>query len=188
MDFSTFEKFYDNVISKYLEEIMLIAKKYPYESLKLRKESLIKQRLYRYYQEKRNEIKRFYMDKSVTALDGHKVASCFIYAILKVKPIKVNLYVSDLPENLLLANECLAIYVAINIVDMYRRKLDEKRSITKPFTIKIPLTYSEKEHPDAFIWNTCKSLYYVRNINNFDAFAYATIMFLLEKITDLSMN
>lgn len=125
--------------------------------------------------------------KATVALDRHKVASCMIYAILKSKPFKVNRMVRNLPEKILLANEYLAFFVALNIVEMY--KLDEMRDkgVESNYQIIIPRTYHEDdEENNTYESNFCKSLYYLsmENIKRYDVFAYADILFLLEKYTD----
>lgn len=53
------------------------------------------------------------------ALDRHKVASCMMYAVLKSRVLKVNRLVSHLPNRLLMANEYLAVYVGLNIIEQY---------------------------------------------------------------------
>lgn len=156
--------------------------------------------LYRNYQEKRDFVKNKYMKKTdEPALDRHKVASCMMYAILKVKPIKINRYKTDLPEKLLLANEYLAFFVALNIIEMYRKdQLEQQirenkiergqRNRYMDNQIVLPKTYHENgENGSDFLSNTCKALYYIelQGINKFDIFAYSSILFLLEKYTDM---
>ena len=125
--------------------------------------------------------------KATVSLDRHKVASCMIYAILKANPLKVDRMVRNLPEKVLLANEYLAFFVALNIIEMY--KLDEMREkgVESSYQIIIPKTYHEDdEENNTYEGNFCKSLYYLsmENINKYDVFAYADILFLLEKYTD----
>lgn len=144
-----------------------------------------KQYIYSHYQNKRDFVKDKYMKKSeVAALDRHKVAACMMYAILKTKPIMVNRFVPDLPEKALLANEYLAFFVALNIIEMYKKDESEEK---KPSEIVLPKTYHEDSEKNSdFLSNTCKALYYIRlqGIEKFDVFAYASVLFLLEKYTD----
>lgn len=184
MEYSTFSDFYDVVIKKYLDEILYKFGSKVNSSLKIKKESCIKSKIYKFYQQKRNQVKLNFMQKNVVALDGHKVAACFIYAILRCKPFKISFSKRNLPEEILLANEFLAFYVALNIVDMYRRHSTD----SKNFVTKIPETYSDNDDPNSFIKNTCKSLHYIYSIKHIDIFAYSTILFLLEKYTDTIKN
>lgn len=121
------------------------------------------------------------------ALDRHKVAACMVYAILKVSPIKVNMWISNLPEKIVLANEYLAFYTALNIIEMY--KLDEfnDENIDRDYQIIVPRTYHEDENPqNTYESNLCKAWYYIKidNIEKFDTLGYANVFFLLEKYTD----
>lgn len=141
--------------------------------------------IYHHYQNKRDFIKDRYMKKAEdAALDRHKVAVCMMYAILKTKPIKVNRFIPDLPEKALLANEYLAFFVSLNILEMYRKdQLGENADCE----IILPRTYHEdSENKSDFLSNTCKALYYIglQGIEKLDVFAYSSILFLLEKYTD----
>lgn len=144
-----------------------------------------KQYIYSHYQNKRDFVKDKYMKKSEdAALDRHKVAACMMYAILKTKPIMVNRFVPNLPEKALLANEYLAFFVALNIIEMYKKDESEGK---EPCEIVLPKTYHEDSEKNSdFLSNTCKALYYIRlqGIEKFDVFAYASVLFLLEKYTD----
>lgn len=180
MLFSEFSEFYKNVISAYTQELLVKSENFG-NCLKVVDSSYMINRVYRSYQKKKTQIKSFYMAKGVDALDGHKVAACFMYALLKNKLIKVNKFIPGLPEDMLMANECLAIYTALNIVDIYRRK----RSEDKNFKIIIPETYHDKASTSSFISNLCKCMYYIKKIKYFDIFAYSTILFQLEKYTDI---
>ena len=141
--------------------------------------------IYNHYQNKRDFVKDRYMKQSEdAALDRHKVASCMMYAILKTRPIKVNRLVRDLPEKALLANEYLAFFVSLNILEMYRRNQFGDKAKCE---IVLPRTYHEiSESGSDFLSNTCKALYYIglQGIEKFDVFAYSSIFFLLEKYTD----
>ena len=122
------------------------------------------------------------MSSDVMALDGHKVASCFIYALLKYKLVKVNKLKCKLPEELLMINEYLACTVAMNIVAMYHRKIKQDSN----FILYVPKTNHDlSETNSAFVPNFCKALYYLRSSSQFDPFAYSNILFLWEKYTEV---
>lgn len=125
------------------------------------------------------------------ALDRHKVASCMVYAILKSNPIKVNMWLPNLPEKIILANEYPAFYTALNIIEMY--KLDEfhDKDIHNGYQIIVPKTYHENENSkNTCESNLCKAWYYIKidDMGKFDALGYANVFFLLEKYTDMYLK
>lgn len=189
MKYSDYNDFYQKVIQKCIDGIFTLASQYKLEQdcINLRKN--LQDKIYRNYQKKRDYIRSNYMTKKAdVALDRHKVASCMIYAILKTKPLKVNRFVRNLPEKILLSNEYLAFFVALNIIEMYRVDKNKDEGNNDKFQIIVPKTYLEKNEPDnTYESNFCKSLYYLsmENIEKFDVFAYADILFLLEKYTDI---
>lgn len=192
MKLDDYNDFYEMVIEECIKGIEDYAKITVPNKKCLKRKKNIKKKIYDNYQRKRDYIRCNYMTKKAeVALDRHKVASCMIYAILKVNPLYVNRMIASLPEKILLSNQYLAFFVALNIIEMY--KLDEMKDSgsIEEYQIVIPKTY----HEDVNIENTyesnfCKSLYYlsIRNINSYDVFAYADILFLLEKYTDTFMK
>lgn len=183
-----YNDFYEKVINQCIIGIEAYAKdKIPNKNCLSRRNNA-QTKIYNNYQNKRDFVISNYMSKkSTVALDRHKVASCMIYAILKAKPIKVKRWVNNLPEKVLLSNEYLAFFVALNIIEMY--KTDEKREngIMDEYQIIIPKTYHEDcSKNNTYESNFCKSLYYIsiKNMKQYDIFAYADILFLLEKYTD----
>lgn len=192
MRLQDFNEFYKVVIGKCIDEIKEYAKKNGYVDLecfqKNKDDSKVIMSMYRNYQKKRDYIKYNYMSKkNPVALDRHKVAACMVYAVLKANPIKVNMWIPNLPEKIVLANEYLAFYSALSIIEMY--KLDEfkDRNIDNAYQIIVPKTYHEAENPqNTYESNLCKVWYYVRidNIEKFDTLGYANVFFLLEKYTD----
>lgn len=179
---SDYDDFFTVVIQKCIDKVLDEAR--PYQCAEVRKNS--QYRIYQYYQKRRDAVKDKYMDrKADVSLDRHKVASCMIYAILKAEPIKINRYIPGLPERILLANEYLAFFVALNIIEMYKREGAVEKENCE---IILPRTYHETaENQQDFLCNICKALYYVRlkGIETFDVFAYSSILFLLEKYTDM---
>lgn len=192
MRIQNFDDFYEIVIKKCIEQIREFAKANGFEKGECFKnnENSLKTdiSIYRNYQNKRDYIKYNYMSKETpVALDRHKVAACMVYAILKTSPIKVNMWIPKLPEKIVLANEYLAFYTALNIIEMY--KLDEfnDKNINENYQIIVPKTYHEDENSqNTYESNLCKAWYYIRidDMKKFDALGYANVFFLLEKYTD----
>lgn len=182
MKVEDFEDFCSKVIDNYIEELIEYQK--PYKCII--KSNLAKNNIFKFYQRKRNEIKNNYMEKPAQnekALDRHKVASCMMYAVLKSRVLKVNRFVPHLPNRLLMANEYLAVYVGLNIIEQYRIDDGKKEPENK---LIFPITYHETPSEESdFIDNLCKGLYYLRRkIDEMDIFAYSTILFFVEKYTD----
>lgn len=198
-----FDTFFDTVIEPCIIAIEEDAKRKGYENLECFKKSnrrkgkeRIKKSIYINYQNKRDYIKYNYMSKKTeVALDRHKVASCMVYAILKTNPIKVNMWIPKLPLEIVLANEYLAFYVALNIIEMYEfdriegEKLKESNDEKIPnINIIVPRTYYECSNPEnTYESNLCKAWYYIKidNIKQYDVLGYANIFFLLQKYTEI---
>ena len=119
------------------------------------------------------------MKPPAKALDRHKVASCMLYAILRSKVFRINKLQKQLPYKILMANEYLGVYVAVNIIEQY--KIDE---LGKEYNLIFPTTYHETENNTCvYLDNLCKGLYYIK-AKNLDIFSYSTIFFFMEKYTD----
>lgn len=192
MRIQDFEKFYKIVIKECINSIAAYAKTNGYVELecfcKNKNDAKIGMSIYYNYQQKRDYIKYNYMSKkNLVALDRHKVAACMVYAILKASPVKVNMWLPNLPEKIIMANEYLAFYSALSIIEMY--KLDEfnDKGFNYDYKIIVPKTYHEDENPEnTYESNLCKAWYYIRidDIEKFDTLGCANIFFLLEKYTD----
>lgn len=176
------KEYYDSVIIKYYNELKEIDEKY-FDSKVL---SLKKWRLYLfyyYYESFRKNIRKLYMSKESSPMDRHKIAANVLCSLLKAKLINVNRLISDLPIELLLANEYLAFYCALNIIELYKTDI-----IHEKYYLILPKTYIESEGDTSYIENVCKALYYSKKINQNDVFSYANILFLLEKHTDILLE
>lgn len=181
MKVNEFYDFCDEVINKYIQEILEEDKSVQCLSFKKRKLSNI----YVNYEKKRVKVRKKYMQDPNKPLDRHKIAACMMYAILKSPVFKVNRLISNIPERLLLSNEYLAFYVGLNIVEMFKRA-ETKYEFHKDYLLCFPVTYhvNEEYKEGTFVYNTCKALSYIKRIRYFDIFGYSTIFFLLERYTD----
>lgn len=178
-----FEDLYKTVILEYVKDLENIQKELNMNCLKYSDKRA--RRIYDYYEKKRLYIRRYFMNLESKPMDRHKIGAVMIYAILKSRPFLVAKTIPKLPNQLLMANEYLAFYVALNIVELYRMDdalSNENRSDRN--NLILPTTY----HGDSYIENVCKALYYVKNPDYFDIFAYADILFLLEKYSDTYLS
>ena len=192
MNWKDYEYFYKHVIHKYVQDIQGIDKSQKKPCLIYRSKKANK--IYHYYEQKRLTIRRYFMQLETHPMDRHKIAAVMIYAILKSRPFKVNDTIPDLPNQLLMANEYLAFYVALSIIESYKQ--DECLSLgvneadilenQSKWKLSLPRTYhgNIEMRGEEYIDNTCKALYYLRNPERFDVFAYSNILFLLEKYSD----
>lgn len=156
--------------------------------LKRKKEKKYKEQIYKFYQKKRDYIRSNYMTKEYyAALDRHKVASCMLFAILKAKPFQID-RTKKLDERLLLANEYLAFYAALNIIENYRISVNGMNETD--CQILLPETYQEKAGSTDYLSNICRNLYFlsIYNIEKYDVLAYSNILYMLEKYTDISIE
>lgn len=192
MKHSDYNEFYEEVIEKCIDGIFILVTQYKLDKDSIKRRKNLQNDIYKNYQSKRDYIRSNYMSKKAdVSLDRHKVASCMIYAILKTKPLKINRFIPNLPEKILLSNEYLAFFVALNIIEMYRIDKMKDEGNSGLYQIVVPKTYHENSEPEnTYESNFCKSLYYLsmENIEKFDVFAYADILFLLEKYTDIFLE
>lgn len=187
MIYEDYEKFYNIVIKEYIDEIC----NYDGEEFKcLSIDSNACKKIYKNYEKKRIET-RSKMSEESNPIDRHKTAACMMYAILKTRVFKVNYGVPDLPYVIRLANEYLALFVSFNMIEQYKRT-DQKRDNKKEdYQLIIPETKYEVQKDVAndvtnsnFIISMCLTLANIKNIECFDTFSYATILFLMEVNTD----
>lgn len=183
-----YDNFYKQVINGYIQELL----EFDSECKALTLDKRAYQKIYNYYEKKRIEIRSDYMMDSSKPIDRHKTSACMMYAILRSKVFKVNTGIPCLPEPIRLANEYLAFYVAMNIIEQYKRSeaLDGEK-INENYELIIPSTSYESQSNEMtgavrepFISSICLTLANIKNIKYFDIFSYATIMFLLEQNTD----
>lgn len=173
MEKEVFDRFCNDVVNKYVSDLQKLD---TMGALIYHKHRV--QKIYKYYEKKRLEIRRYFMYVETKPMDRHKIGASIIYATLKSRVFSVNRMIPDLPEQILMANEYLAIFLALSIVESYKR--DELNN--DDWLIKIPEAYHGGE--DAYVKILCKALYCIPSINYFDIFAYSNVLFLLEKYTD----
>lgn len=188
MKFEDYDVFYKKVISGYIDELVTFDQKY--NALTLNRNA--SKKIYDNYEKKRLEIRNKYMVVPDKPIDRHKTASAMMYAILKSRVFNVSIIQNpNLPIQLRLANEYLAIYVALNIIELYKRKDETIRNniAHSNYQLIIPETNYEKQGEDnsngSFITSLCLTLANIKKMKYFDLFAYSTILFLLENNTDI---
>lgn len=189
MKFEDYTDFYHTVIEKYIEELTIFDENYH----ALTQNEKAYKKIYYFYEKKRIETRMNYMLDSSKPIDRHKTAASMMYAILQAKVFKVNYRIPNLPEPLRIANEYLAFYVALNIVELYKRRddLQNKGVADSNYLLSIPNTKYEgvvdqntKQAGASFISSICLTLANIKKLKYFDLFSYSTILFLLENNTD----
>lgn len=182
MKYSDFAIISKEIIVKYYEELKnLDNDKYKGKAIHLKPYKL--NLIYFFYEYERKKIRRLYMSQEKKPMDRHKIASNIMCAILKSKVIRVNRLCPNLPNKILMANEYLAFFTAINILELY--KIEEGFD---NYRIVFPETYIVEEIEDSYTENTCKALYYTKHFDIGTIFSYANILFLLEKNTEVELG
>lgn len=183
-----FEKIRDDVILPYAQELLDIDAKLGYNCLKLNNSAVDK--IFYNYERKRQVIRKYFMTSEAQPMDRHKIGSVMIYAVLKSQILIINRVKHRLPNELLMANEYLAIYLAFAIVESYRYNDFKKAKYPKEderWRLEIPDTFHD-DSPDTYIDNLCKALYYIKDPDNLDIFAYSNILYHLEVYTNKVNN
>lgn len=169
---------YLDIIKKYYDELDEINKKeFGGKALRFRNGRMWL--AYYFYESYRKTVRKLYMGQEENPMDRHKIASIMMISLLKARPIKVNRRIGRLSLPLLLANEFLAFYCGLNVVELY--KSDQ---LGTEYSLILPPTYIEGEGDTSYIENVCKALFYSRRFSVNDVFSYANIYFLLEKYTN----
>lgn len=173
-----FDFFAQNVILNFCDEIKQIDnKKFNGNAISINKKKI--PLIYLYYESFRKDIRKLYMTNESKPMDRHKIASNMMFSIIKSKIIKVNRLIPNLPLELLLANEYVAFYCAINIIEMYNKYYG-----FQDYSIILPTTYIEHEGCTSYVENTCKALYYTKHYKIDTILLFANTLFMLEKYTD----
>lgn len=177
-----YDFFLEDVITRYYEEIKQIDDD-QFGGKVLKFDSKRTFFIYHFYEAFRKDIRKMYMTRESKPIDRHKIAANVMISILKAKVIRVNRLIPNLPIELLLANEYVAFYTAINLVEVYNRDVG-----LVDYTLKFPDTYIENEGDTSYIENICKALYYTKHYKVSDILAYANILFMLEMQTDIKLG
>lgn len=114
-----------------------------------------------------------------SGIDRHKKAACVMCAIVDYSPFRI-LKKGYNCEELFFANELLAIYTAISLLECYNQGMK----------IRFPDTTYEKRVLDPYIRTLCTSLYIGKNNRKvkYTLLSYANILFLLETGSLLDNN
>lgn len=130
-----------------------------------------KEKIWEAYKEFNLSCKRDFMSESVEKLDRHKIAACYIFAIVKTQPL--SLKPIELPENMVVTiNEHLAITVGMSILYAYMSESN------------MGIGSNGLEFPDARHGNYrddfALELYYTKKHNMYNILSLSNTLFLLE--------
>ncbi len=151
-----------------------------------------RKRVYSQYQKEKTFVKTNYMIDEDTHLDRHKIASCVLYAIMKVYPVHVKMSViwktykkkEKLDKEYQLLNEYLSLYTAFSIIESFRQygiDHQDEEYPTKGFVrnkISMPDTSNGKD----YLYNTCLDLYFSKQRHKINVLTLSNVFFLLEII------
>ena len=167
MNQNEYEKIVKNIIIPLSEELLSSKNNELYNAIKIKKE---------FDDKLLNKINKliYYLKKNIVItdeIDRHKIAACLMCAIVDYSPFKIYKKGYNC-EDLHFANEILAIYSAISLLECY----------TPELKIKFPSTIYETRDIDSYIRTLCTSLYICKNNKHFkySLLNYANILFLLE--------
>lgn len=123
------------------------------------------------YKEFNMLCKRDFMSESVEKLDRHKIAACYIYAIVKTQPLSMKTV--DLPQNMVVTiNEHLAITVGMSILHAYMKDSDPNFSSND-------LIFPHAQHGN-YRDDFALELYYTKKYNMYNILSLSNTLFLLE--------
>lgn len=151
-----------------------------------------KERVYKQYQKEKTFIKKNYMLSEETHLDRHKIASCVLYAIMKVYPVQISINAiwkkhkekEKFNREYQLLNEYLSLYTAFSIIESFRQygvSHPDEEYPTKGFTrnrIDMPDTSNGQD----YLYNTCLDLYFSKQRHKINVLTFSNVFFLLEII------
>lgn len=167
MNQSEYEKIVKNIIIPLADELLSSKNNELYNAIKIKKEFddiLLK---------KINKLIRYLKNNIVISneIDRHKIAACLMCAIVDYSPFKICKKGYNC-EELFFANELLAIYSAISLLECY----------TPSLKIKFPNTTYEKRVINPYVRTLCTSLYISKNNKQvkYTLLSNANILFLLE--------
>jgi hypothetical protein len=127
------------------------------------------------------------MDKTAN-IDRHKVAACYVHAILKAVPLNCpkpdGMYDEKHIQKEYIPNEILSWVVALSILKsfMKERCSQVRDNVYLDYLKSNGLQYPKTEH-ETYHDHIYKSLFNSRKTNLFDVFTFAHILFLIESYT-----
>ncbi len=123
-----------------------------------------KKNVFRHYINIKETVKKHYMSNKQQNIDRHKIAACLMKAILEVYPLRLSIMhviklwhsKKHLEEKYIYANETLAFYSGLSILENFKDYDINGHNSTARVSIKIPKTYNESN----YLLNTYIDLYF----------------------------
>lgn len=151
-----------------------------------------KEKVYRQYQKEKTFVKTNYMLTENTHLDRHKIASCVLYAIMRVYPVQISMSAiwkkrkgkERFNREYQLLNEYLSLYTAFSIIESFRQyefSHQDEEYPAKGF-IRNRISVPETSNGQDYLYNTCLDLYFSKQRNKINVLTFSNVFFLLELI------
>ncbi len=133
------------------------------------------------FQECYDDIKDNYMEKSVSALDRHKVAAIIIVSFITAEPLKIRNLSED---KIFLGNENLAFEIGLSYMQHELNKILQKNGINQKIVqYKMPEAMACETY---YIDIVCRNLYHNKKRWGLNPLDLAERLFLIEYITLIS--
>lgn len=183
MEKETYDRIWDNIVQPIYKNISSDA-----PNMSLPEKS--KKSIFRRYIKIRDKIKKKYMEDSDMNIDRHKIASIMMTAIEEVYPIKIHKkYIlqlwkknKELDQRYVYANETLAFFTALSIIESYKEYGIDGKVEMKRKTIVLPETFNGSD----YAVNTCIDLYFAKRSKCINILTFSNVFFLLEKMATLN--
>ena len=134
------------------------------------------------YYESNREFVRAQMrkhGKQPFLMDRHKIAACMIWAILKVKPLRVPGEIKTI--NARLSNEIVAFSAAVAIVESFRCTDNAERGFSKPDQSLALFHFPKTDEGEKYRHHVYQAMYQAIEHDKFEPMVWANLMFVLEK-------
>lgn len=149
-----------------------------------------KKDVYKQYQKEKTYVKRNYMLSGDTHLDRHKIASCMLYAIMKVYPVQLSMKAiwkmhkqkGKFSKEYELLNEYLALYTAFSIIESFRQygiSHNDEDYPAKGF-VRNRINMPDTSNGQDYLYNTCLDLYFSKQRRKINVLTFSNVFFLLE--------
>ena len=178
MERAIYEKLWENTIYPKIEEMLS-------DNDIIFVGGQIKEKIWLTYEKYKNSV-HTYMHNPNGRIDRHKVASAMLYSIIVNKPFDLKILSASERVNstAILANEILGFNVALAIVwSFIISEANEKSDRNRIEIFENRFIFPQCQH-DSYEANIYKMLYYARLNKNYDIFAFANILFLIEAYTE----